>query len=423
MSLASEAAPSNGKHGISSEACIALEENFGAHNYHPIPVVLSKGEGVWVTDVEGRKYYDFLSAYSAVNQGHCHPRIIRALKDQADKLTLCSRAFHSDKLGAAEKYLAELFKYDKVLFMNSGAEAVETGIKLARRWGYDVKGVPDNQAVIIVAKDNFHGRTTGIVSFATDPESYQGFGPTSPGYLKIPFNDIGALETALNQNPNVVAFLVEPIQGEAGVIVPDDGYLRKAYEVCHANRVLLITDEIQTGLGRTGRLLAAYYEDVRADIVLLGKALSGGALPVSAVLADNEVMLCIKPGQHGSTYGGNPLACVVSMEALQVLLDEKLTENAFALGSVFRSEMLKLKEEMPHLIEAVRGKGLLNAVVISQGNRRNLARDMCVALKDHGVLAKQTHENIIRFAPPLTITEAELLHACECIGKAFRNQE
>eukprot|EP01055_Gregarina_sp_Pseudo9_P004247 Gregarina_sp_Pseudo_9__4246@NODE_43_length_5170_cov_129_922042_g40_i0_p3_GENE_NODE_43_length_5170_cov_129_922042_g40_i0NODE_43_length_5170_cov_129_922042_g40_i0_p3_ORF_typecomplete_len415_score93_74Aminotran_3/PF00202_21/1_3e125Aminotran_1_2/PF00155_21/9_8e06_NODE_43_length_5170_cov_129_922042_g40_i038565100 len=405
---------------LSSAECAQLEERYGAHNYHPLPVVISQGSGVKVTDVEGRSFYDFLSAYSAVNQGHCHPKIVQALKDQADRLTLCSRAFYSDKLGVAEKTVATTFKYDKALFMNSGAEAVETGIKLARRWGYDVKGVPADRACIIVAKDNFHGRTTGIVSFSTDPESYKGFGPACPGYLKIPYNNLGALETVLLENPDIVAFLVEPIQGEAGVVVPDDGYLRKAYELCQTHRVLLIADEIQTGLGRTGRLLASYYDDVRPDIILLGKALSGGTMPVSVVLADDEIMLTIKPGQHGSTFGGNPLACVVAMAALEVLQEENLVDNAANMGALFRSKMTEMaSNKYPNLIQEVRGKGLLNAVVIKQAAESSMAWDICVAMIEEGVLAKPTHGNIIRFAPPLIINEAQMLDACAKIERAF----
>ena len=404
------AAPSQ----LSSQALMQLEDQYGAHNYHPLPVVLSRGEGVHLWDVEGKHYFDFLSAYSAVNQGHCHPRIIRALTEQAQKLTLTSRAFFNDQLGRAEKYLCELFNYDKALLMNSGAEAVETALKLARRWGYEQKGIAPNQARILVAEHNFHGRTTGIISFSTDPDSTGGFGPYMPGYQVVPYDDLAALEAAV-QDPHVCAFLVEPIQGEAGVVVPSDGYLAHAHAICKKHKVLLIADEIQTGLGRTGELLASCYEGLHADMLVLGKALSGGVLPVSAVLARNEIMLGIKPGQHGSTFGGNPLACAVMVAALDVLLEEKLTENARALGEVFRERMRRLQAKRPEVVELVRGKGLLNAVVIKPAADGRTAWDVCVTLMERGVLAKPTHGDIIRFAPPLVITEEQLHEACDVI--------
>ncbi|GAB2962445.1 ornithine--oxo-acid transaminase [Hymenobacter coalescens] len=403
---------------LSSHDLMQLEDQYGAHNYHPLPVVLSRGEGVHLWDVEGKHYYDFLSAYSAVNQGHCHPRIIKALTDQAQKLTLTSRAFFNDQLGRAEKYLCELFNYDKALLMNSGAEAVETALKLARKWGYEQKGIAPNLARIVVAEHNFHGRTTGIISFSTDPDSTGGFGPFVPGYQVVPYDDLGALEAAV-QDPHVCAFLVEPIQGEAGVVVPSDGYLAYAHQICKKHNVLLIADEIQTGLGRTGELLASCYEGLHADILVLGKALSGGVLPVSAVLARNEIMLGIKPGQHGSTFGGNPLACCVMVAALDVLLEEKLTENARALGEVFRERMRRVQSKRPEVVELVRGKGLLNAVVIKPRPDGRTAWDVCVTLMERGVLAKPTHGDIIRFAPPLVITEEQLHEACDVIEKVI----
>ncbi|RTQ47127.1 ornithine--oxo-acid transaminase [Hymenobacter gummosus] len=403
---------------LSSHDLMQLEDQYGAHNYHPLPVVLSRGEGVHLWDVEGKHYYDFLSAYSAVNQGHCHPRIIRALTEQAQKLTLTSRAFFNDQLGRAEKYLCELFNYDKALLMNSGAEAVETALKLARRWGYEQKGIAPNQARILVAEHNFHGRTTGIISFSTDPDSTGGFGPYMPGYQVVPYDDLAALEAAV-QDPHVCAFLVEPIQGEAGVVVPSDGYLAHAHQICKKHKVLLIADEIQTGLGRTGELLASCYEGLHADMLVLGKALSGGVLPVSAVLARNEIMLGIKPGQHGSTFGGNPLACAVMVAALDVLLEEKLTENARALGEVFRERMRRLQAKRPEVVELVRGKGLLNAVVIKPRPDGRTAWDVCVTLMERGVLAKPTHGDIIRFAPPLVITEEQLHEACDVIEEVI----
>ncbi|RZJ58470.1 MAG: ornithine--oxo-acid transaminase [Hymenobacter sp.] len=402
-----------------AERLMALEDQYGAHNYHPLPVVLTRGKGVHLWDVEGKRYLDFLSAYSAVNQGHCHPRIIGALTEQAQRLTLTSRAFFNDRLGAAEQQLCELFGYQKALLMNSGAEAVETALKLARKWGYQEKGIAPNQARIIVAEHNFHGRTTGIISFSTDGESTGGFGPFVPGYQVVPYDDVAALAEAL-QDPHVCGFLVEPIQGEAGVVVPSAGYLAQAAKLCQEHRVLLITDEIQTGLGRTGRLLATDYEDVRGDILILGKALSGGVLPVSAVLADDEIMLTIQPGQHGSTFGGNPLACAVLQAALDVLTEENLAENAFRLGEIFREQMRELRAECPETVDEVRGKGLLNALVINPSPDGRTAWDVCVSLMERGLLAKPTHGDIIRFAPPLVITEAELRDACVLIADVIR---
>jgi len=402
----------------SSEKAIALEDKFGAHNYHPLPVVLTKGEGVFLWDIEGKRYYDFLSAYSAVNQGHCHPKIITALTDQAQQLTLTSRAFYNDKLGACEKFICEYFGYDKVLLMNSGAEAVETALKLARKWGYEQRGIPKHEAEIIVAEHNFHGRTTGIISFSTDPDSTGGFGPYMPGYRVVPYNDLEALEEALD-NPHVCGFLVEPIQGEAGVVVPDAGYLATAKALCEKHHILLIVDEIQTGIGRTGELLASDYEEVKPDILVLGKALSGGVLPVSAVLARDEIMLSIQPGQHGSTFGGNPLACAVATAALEVVQEENLTQNARHLGEIFRQRMRALQEKYPEKITLVRGKGLLNAVVIKPAADGRTAWDVCVALKDNGLLAKPTHGDIIRFAPPLVITADQLHAACGIIEKVI----
>lgn len=393
---------------------IELEDKYGAHNYHPLPVVLSKGKGAFVWDVEGKKYYDFLSAYSAVNQGHCHPKIIDALTEQARTLTLTSRAFFNDKLGPYEKYITEYFGYDKVLPMNSGAEADETALKLARRWGYDKKGVPENQAKIIVCEGNFHGRTITIISMSSDPDSYKGFGPYTPGFEVVPYNNLDALEKAL-EDENVVAFLVEPIQGEAGVYVPDDGYLKKAYDICKAKNVLFIADEVQTGIARTGKLLACDHENVRADILILGKALSGGVIPISAVLADDDIMLVIKPGEHGSTFGGNPVAAQVATAALEVVKDENLAEKAEELGKIFRTEMGNFNN--PN-VETVRGKGLLNAIIIKPANGKE-AWDVCVKMAENGVLAKPTHQHIVRFAPPLVITEEELRDAIEIIKKSI----
>ena len=401
-----------------SQELMDLEDRYGAHNYHPLPVVLSRGEGPFLWDVTGRRYYDFLSAYSAVNQGHCHPRIIGALTEQARQLTLTSRAFFNDQLGPAEQQLCELFGYDKALLMNSGAEAVETALKLARKWGYEQKGIAPNEAVILVAEHNFHGRTTGIISFSTDPDSTTGFGPYVPGYQVVPYNNIEALTEAL-QNRRVCGFLVEPIQGEAGVMVPAVGYLQQAANLCREHNVLFIADEIQTGLGRTGKLLAVDHEAVRADVLILGKALSGGVLPVSAVLADDAVILTIQPGQHGSTFGGNPLAAVVLRAALDVLVDENLADNAARLGQLFRQRMRQVQQQRPEVVTLVRGKGLLNAVVIAPAADGLTAWDVCVTLMERGLLAKPTHGDIIRFAPPLVITEKQLLAACDIIEEVI----
>jgi len=395
--------------GENSRRLMDLENRFGARNYAPLEVVLSRGRGARVWDVEGKEYLDFLSAYSAVNQGHCHPRIIEALKTQAEHLTLTSRAFYNDQLGEFEKFVCETFGFDRMLPMNSGAEAVETAMKLARRWGYDVKKIPENEAKIIVCEGNFHGRTLGIISASTDPASRRGFGPYLPGFIVIPYDDLLALETAL-QDPAVAGFLIEPIQGEAGVVVPGDGYLSKAFELCHKARVLFIADEVQTGLARTGRMFCCDHEGVKPDVLILGKALSGGVMPVSAVLSANEVMLTLKPGEHGSTFGGNPLACAVARAAIQVLMDENLAARADALGKVFREELRKLNSP---IIEEVRGKGLLNAAVIRPHGKKTdgkpkTAYDLCHEFAEHGLLAKQTHVHTIRFAPPLVITEEEL---------------
>lgn len=403
-----------------SEQFIEMEHQYGAHNYHPLPVVLSKGEGAFVWDVEGKRYFDFLSAYSAVNQGHCHPKIVNALCQQAKTLTLTSRAFYNDCLGPYEKYITEYFGYDKVLPMNTGAEADETAMKLARRWGYKVKGIPENEAIIICCEGNFHGRTISIISMSTDPDSYGQFGPFTPGFLKIPYNDTAALEQTLEKlGDKVAGFLVEPIQGEAGVYVPNDGYLKKCYELCKKHNVLFIADEVQTGIARTGKMLACDHEGVKPDILILGKALSGGVIPVSAVLANDEIMLTIKPGEHGSTFGGFCLAGKVAMAALQVVKDEKLEEKAEELGKIFREEMSKVKSDM---IELVRGKGLLNAIVIKPKNGKE-AWDVCLKMKELGVLAKPTHQHIIRFAPPLVITKEQLLEAIELIKQAILSFE
>ena len=402
----------------SSQQAIELEEKYGAHNYHPLEVVLAKGEGTFMWDVEGKKYYDFLSAYSAVNQGHCHPKIVKAMCDQAQTLTLTSRAFYNDCLGVYEKYVTEFFGYERVLPMNSGAEADETALKLCRKWAYMKKGLPENQAKIICCDGNFHGRTITIVSMSNDPDSYAGYGPFTPGFVRIPYNDIPALEKAL-EDPNIAGFLVEPIQGEAGVYVPQEGYLAKAYELCKAKNVLFIADEVQTGIARTGKLLACDHENVRPDILILGKALSGGAFPVSAVLADDDIMLTIKPGEHGSTFGGNPIACKVAIAALEVVKDENLAEKAERLGKIFREEMTNFKSDM---IELVRGKGLLNAIVIKPKNGKE-AWDVCVKMKEMGLLAKPTHQHIIRFAPPLIITEEQLREAISIIQKAIQSFE
>jgi ornithine--oxo-acid transaminase len=392
---------------ISSEY-IELENKYGAHNYHPLPVVLSKGDGVFVWDVEGKKYYDFLSSYSAVNQGHCHPKIINALKDQASVLTLTSRAFHNNVLGEYEKYMTDLFGYDKVLPMNTGVEGGETANKLARKWGYNIKGIEKNKARIIFAKGNFWGRTLAAISSSDDPVSYEGFGPYMPGYDLIPYNNLALLEKEL-KDPNVCAFMVEPIQGEAGVVVPDIGYLAGVRTLCTKYNVLFIADEVQTGIGRTGRMLACDFEDARPDILILGKALSGGVFPVSAILADDEVMLCIKAGEHGSTFGGNPLACKVAMAALDVVIEEKLAQKAEHLGKIFRDNLQAVNSDM---ISLVRGKGLLNAIIIKPKDGIE-AWDVCLKLRDNGLLAKPTHGDIIRFAPPLVITESQLL---DCIS-------
>jgi ornithine--oxo-acid transaminase len=401
-------------HRLSSQEAMELESRHGAHNYHPLPVVLSRGEGVYVWDPEGRRYYDFLSAYSAVNQGHCHPRIVAALTEQARTLALTSRAFYNDCLGPYEKYVTELFGFEMVLPMNSGAEAVETALKLARKWAYTKKGVAEGRAKIIACAGNFHGRTITIVSASTDPDCRQGFGPFTPGIATIPYDDTGALERAL-EDPDVCAFLVEPIQGEAGVVVPRDGYLKQVRELCSARGVLFIADEVQTGLARTGRMLACDHESVRPDVLILGKALSGGFYPISAVLADREVMLAIKPGEHGSTFGGNPIAARVAVAALEVLQDEKLAENAARMGEIFRAELSAFDHPM---IEKVRGKGLLNAVVVRPKGDKT-AWDVCLALKDEGLLAKPTHDHIIRFAPPLVIDEDQLRDGLGIIKRSF----
>jgi ornithine--oxo-acid transaminase len=401
----------------SSQEAILLEDKYGAHNYHPLPVVLSKGEGVFLWDVEGKRYYDFLSAYSAVNQGHCHPRIINALIDQAKELTLTSRAFYNDKLGIAEKYVCTLFEYEKALFMNSGAEANETAIKLARKWGYTYKGIPDNEAVIVAAQENFHGRTTTIISASTESLARKGFGPFMPGFEIVPYDNIAVLEKVL-LNPNVCGLWIEPIQGEAGVYVPSDGYLKAAEGLCRKYNVLLMMDEIQTGIARTGKRLASDYENVRPDILVLGKALSGGVLPISLVLADNEIMLVIKPGEHGSTFGGNPLAAAVCMEALQVVQDENLAENAQRLGIIFRDRMKALMKKT-NLITQVRGKGLLNAIVINDVPESETAWNICVSFLQNGLLAKPTHGNIIRLAPPLVISEDQIHECCDIIESSI----
>jgi ornithine--oxo-acid transaminase len=403
---------------MTSNELIALEDKFGAHNYHPLPVVLSRGRGVEVWDVEGKKYFDFLSAYSAVNQGHCHPKIISALTAQAEQLTLTSRAFYNDVLGNYEKFITEYFGYDRVLPMNTGVEGGETALKLTRKWAYTVKGIPANQAKVIFVTGNFWGRTLAAISSSTDPSSTEGFGPFLPGYEIIPYNDLEALKHAL-QDPNVAGFMVEPIQGEAGVVVPDDGYLRQAKALCKEANVLFIADEVQTGIGRTGKLLACEHEGVRPDILILGKALSGGVFPVSAVLCDDEIMLTIRPGEHGSTFGGNPLACAVAMAALEVVRDEDLAGRAEALGKVFRSRMQRLVDESA-LLDSVRGKGLLNALVINDTPESDTAWQICLQLANNGLLAKPTHGNIIRFAPPLVISEDQLNACCTIIEETVR---
>ena len=394
------------------------EARYGAHNYHPLPVVLERGEGIYVWDTDGKRYFDFLSAYSAVNQGHCHPKIVKAMIDQAQKLALTSRAFYNNVLGEWEEFVTKYFGYDKVLPMNTGAEADETALKLCRKWAYLKKGIPDGEAKIIVCNGNFHGRTITIVSLSNDPEAYGGYGPFTPGFVKIPYNDIPALAEAL-KDPNVAGFLVEPIQGEAGVYVPAEGYLKQAYDLCKAHNVLFMADEVQTGIARTGKLLACDHEGVRPDVLILGKAISGGVMPVSCVLADDDIMLCIKPGEHGSTYGGNPIAAKVSIAALEVVRDEHLAENAEALGKVFRE---KLKQIHSDMVEEVRGKGLLNAVVIKPKNGKT-AWDVCLKLRDKGLLAKPTHQHIIRFAPPLIINKMELLEAIGIIENTLAEFE
>ncbi|TDI71873.1 MAG: ornithine--oxo-acid transaminase [Bacteroidetes bacterium] len=397
----------------SSQQAMDLEDNYGAHNYHPLPVVLSKGNGVYVWDVEGKRYYDFLSAYSAINQGHCHPKIIGTLKSQAEKLTLTSRAFYNDSLGEYEKFVTEYFGYDKVLPMNTGVEAVETAIKLTRKWAYEVKGIPENQAKIIVCENNFHGRTITVISFSSDPDARTNFGPFTPGFICIPYNDLNALKEALKEE-HVAGFLVEPIQGEAGVFVPAEGYLQEASKMCKEAGVLFIADEVQTGIARTGKMLACDYENVKPDMLILGKALSGGVYPVSAVLANNKIMEVIRPNQHGSTFGGNPLACKVAIAALEVVKDENLAENAFYLGNIFRKRMDEMIENSD-LVTLVRGKGLLNAIIINDSPTSSAAWNICLKLKDNGLLAKPTHGNIIRFAPPLVMTEEQINECCDII--------
>ena len=395
---------------------MAREDKYGAHNYHPLPVVLEKGEGVYVWDTDGKKYFDFLASYSAVNQGHCHPKIVKTMTEQAKKLALTSRAFYNNVLGEWEEYITKYFGYDKVLPMNSGAEADETALKLCRKWAYKVKKIPQNEAKIIVCNGNFHGRTITIISLSSDPDAFKDYGPFTPGFVKIEYNDIEALEEAV-KDPNVAGMLVEPIQAEAGVYVPEDGYIKKAAELCKKHNVLLLADEVQTGLARTGKMLACDYEDVRPDILILGKAISGGMLPVSCVLADDEIMLTILPGEHGSTYGGNPIAAKVSIAALEVIKEEKLVENSMKMGKIFRDEMTNIKSEM---IETVRGKGLLNAIVIKPKNGKT-AWDVCLALKENGLLAKPTHDHIIRFTPPLVINEKQMREAIEIIKKTFND--
>lgn len=403
---------------ISSKEYMQLEEQYGAHNYHPLPVVLARGKGVYVWDVEGQQYFDFLSAYSAVNQGHCHSKIISALKNQAEALTLTSRAFYNNKLGEFEQFTTNYFGYDKLLPMNTGAEAVETAIKLCRKWAYEKKGIEENEAKIIVCENNFHGRTTTIISFSNDPDAKKNFGPYTPGFIKIPYNDVEALKKVLAKDDHIAGFLVEPIQGEAGVYVPSDGYLAKTKQLCEQHNVLFIGDEIQTGIARTGRLLACDYEDVKPDILILGKAISGGVYPVSAVLANDDIMNVIKAGQHGSTFGGNPLGVAVAKAALEVIEEENLTENAEYLGKIFRAEMQQLIEQYS-LFQLVRGKGLLNAVVINDSPESSTAWDFCVALKNNGLLAKPTHGNIIRFAPPLVMTKEQLYECIAIIRKTL----
>jgi ornithine--oxo-acid transaminase len=401
-----------------SDYFIELEHEFGAHNYHPIPVVIEKAEGIFMYDVEGKQYFDFLSAYSAVNQGHCHPRIVNAMINQAQKLTLTSRAFHNNQLGEYEKFITHYFGFDKVLPMNTGVEGGETAIKLARRWGYDVKGIAENQAEVIFVEGNFWGRTMAAISSSNDPSSYKGFGPYMPGFKLVPYNDLAILEETFKANKNICAFMFEPIQGEAGVVVPHEGYLQGVRALCTKYNVLMIADEVQTGLCRTGKMLACDHEQVKPDILILGKALSGGTMPVAAVLANNEIMLTIKPGEHGSTYGGNPLACAVAMESLKVLTDEKLAENSEAMGIIFRERMTALMQKT-NLVSLVRGRGLLNAIVIMPFGNGKTAYDVCLTLKENGLLAKQTHGDIIRFAPPLTINAEQMNQACDIIEKVI----
>jgi len=406
---------------LTSQQAIDLEKRYGAHNYHPLPVVLNRGEGVFVWDVEGKKYYDFLSAYSAVNQGHCHPKIVEALKDQAGLLTLTSRAFHNDILGQYEKYVTELFGYDKILPMNTGVEGGETALKLCRKWAYKVKGIQQNKAKILFAENNFWGRTLAAVSSSSDPSAFNDYGPYLPGFEIIKYNDLKALEIAL-EDPNVAGFMVEPIQGEAGVMVPDEGYLKKAYELCKSKNVLFIADEVQTGISRTGKLYCCQHEGVKPDILILGKALSGGVFPVSAALADDEIMMTIKPGEHGSTFGGNPLGCRVAMAALKVAVDENLAANAEKLGSLFRTELSSFSSEN-NLLKSVRGKGLLNAILINDTEDSSTAWDICLKLRDNGLLAKPTHGNIIRFAPPLVITEEQIMDCISIIKNTINEFE
>jgi ornithine--oxo-acid transaminase len=403
-----------------SEVLIEKENKYGAHNYHPLPVVLDRGEGVYVWDVDGKKYFDFLSAYSAVNQGHCHPKIVGAMMEQAQKLTLTSRAFYNDQLGVYEEYVTKYFGFDKVLPMNTGAEAVETALKLCRKWAYEVKGISENQAQIIVCENNFHGRTTTIISFSNDEGARKSFGPFTEGFIKIPYDDTEALENALKSSKNIAGFLVEPIQGEAGVYVPSEGYLAKAKALCEAHNVLFIADEVQTGIARTGKLLAVHHENVQPDILILGKAISGGVYPVSAVLANNGIMNVIKPGQHGSTFGGNPIAAAVAIAALEVVREENLSENAEKLGIILRKGLNEIAQRNP-LISLVRGKGLLNAIVINSGEDSDLAWDICLRFRDYGLLAKPTHGNKIRFAPPLVITEAQIQECLVIIEKALND--
>lgn len=403
----------------SAEELIKLEDNYGAHNYHPLPVVLERGEGVFLWDVNGKRYYDFLSAYSAVNQGHCHPKVINSLIGQAQKLTLTSRAFYNNQLGVYEEFITKYFGYDKVLPMNTGAEAVETAIKLCRKWAYEKKGIEENQALIVVCENNFHGRTTTIVSFSVDRDAYGNYGPFTPGFIVVPYNNAEMLEKVLNENKNIAGFLVEPIQGEAGAYVPDDGYLKKCYDLCRKNNVLFIADEVQTGIARTGKLLACDYEGVHPDILILGKALSGGTYPVSAVLSDQQIMDVIQPGQHGSTFGGNPIAAAVAVAALEVVRDENLAEKAFELGVYFRHEMDQLCSASK-IASFVRGKGLLNALIINNEQQNDLAWEICLRLADNGLLAKPTHTNIIRFAPPLVITEEQLAECVEIIKSTIK---